>query len=102
MAFPLMLLPLSCSKTADHRPVFRQAANSPSMSATDIEILFSDSGKIQAKIVSPLLNRYGGDHPYLEFPSGFQVFMYDSLQQITATISGDRGIRKEKDRKSVV
>ncbi len=98
MVWPLVLLPFSCSKTADNRPIVAQTASTPSMSARNIEILFSDSGKIQAQITSPLLNRYDGDRPYLEFPDGFQVFMYDSLQRVTSTISGDRGLRRENER----
>lgn len=98
MGWPMFLLLFSCSKSPDNRPIIMQKANTPSMSARNIEILFSDSGKIQAKITSPLLNRYNGDHPYLEFPEGFRVLMYDSIQRISSTISGDRGIRRENER----
>jgi len=68
------------------------------MSAKNIDVLFSDSGKIQARILSPVLNRYGGNDPYLEFPNGFKIFMYDSVQAISSTITGNRGIRKEVSR----
>lgn len=65
------------------------------MSAQNIDVLFSDSGKIQARIISPLLNRFGGNDPYLEFPNGFKIWMYDSVQAVSTTITGNRGIRKE-------
>jgi LPS export ABC transporter protein LptC len=70
--------------------------NDPVMSAQKIEVLFSDSGKIQAKLVSPVMNRYLGEAPFLEFPKGFKIFIFDSVQQISSTITGNRGIRKEK------
>lgn len=68
------------------------------MSAHNIEVLFSDSGKVQAKLTSPLMNRYAGTSPYLEFPKGFKVYMFDSVQQISSTITGNRGLRREYTR----
>ena len=68
------------------------------MSAQNIEVLFSDSGKIEAKLISPLMNRYAGESPFLEFPKGFKIFMFDSVQQISSTIIGNRGMRKEYTR----
>lgn len=68
------------------------------MSARNIEVLFSDSGQIQAKLTSPLLNRYLGESPYLEFPKGFKIFIFDSLHKLSSTITGDKGIRREFSR----
>ena len=65
------------------------------MSAHNIDVLFSDSGKVQAKLTSPLMNRYIGENPYLDFPEGFKISMFDSLHLITSTITGNRGIRRE-------
>ena len=58
----------------------------PSMSAKNIEVLFSDSGKIQARLTSVLMNKYEGQNPYLEFPKGFKV---------GSTISGNYGKQNE-------
>lgn len=65
------------------------------MSAHNIDVLFSDSGKVQARLTSPLMNRYNTASPYLEFPNGFKVYMFDSVQQIGSTITANRGLRKE-------
>ena len=68
------------------------------MSAKDIEVTFSDSGRIQAKLFSPLINRYGGKEPYMEFPKGFRVFIYDSAVHVESTITGNYGKRLEASR----
>ena len=65
------------------------------MSARNIDVLFSDSGRIQAQLTSSLMNRYNGESPWLEFPEGFKVLMFDSVRQTASTISGNRGIRRE-------
>jgi len=67
----------------------------PSMSANNIEVIFSDSGKIQARLYSILLNRYEGQKPYLEFPKGFRIVMYDSVMRVSSTITGKYGKKDE-------
>ncbi|MCX6250153.1 MAG: LPS export ABC transporter periplasmic protein LptC [Bacteroidetes bacterium] len=67
----------------------------PVMSAKTIEVTFSDSGKIQAKLFSPLINRYEGEDPRMEFPQGFKVFIYDSAMRVETTITGAWGKRME-------
>jgi len=68
------------------------------MSAKNIEVLFSDSGKIQAKLTSVLLNRYEGEEPYLEFPKGFKVMFFDSAGRVESTITGNYGRQNEMTR----
>ena len=65
------------------------------MSARKIDVLFSESGHLQARVTADLANRFSGDYPYLEFPKGFVVHMYDSLKQVETTITGDYGKRIE-------
>jgi len=67
----------------------------PAMSAKNIEVVFSDSGKIQAKVYSILLNRYSNPEPYMEFPLGFKVMIFDSVLRTSTTISANYGKRKE-------
>jgi len=96
---PLLLLPLfiafSCSKPDETGDIKAHNENDPEMSAQNIEVLFSDSGRIQARLTSPRLNRFGGETPYLEFPRGFKIYIFDSVRRVGSTITGNRGIRKE-------
>jgi len=68
------------------------------LSARNIEVIYSESGRIQARVTGDLVNRFSGDYPYLEFPKGFTVFIYDSLQEVETTITGDFGKRIENTR----
>jgi LPS export ABC transporter protein LptC len=91
----MLLFLFSCTKAPQTADFVQVKENAPVMSARNIEVLFSDSGKIQARLVSPLMNRFAGENPYLEFPNGFKIFMFDSVSQISSTITGKRGIRKD-------
>jgi LPS export ABC transporter protein LptC len=70
----------------------------PSMSAKNIEVLFSNSGRIEAKLTSVLLDKYDGQNPYLEFPHGFNVIIYDSVGRVESTITGNYGKQNEISR----
>ncbi len=67
----------------------------PLVSARNVEVIFSDSGRIQAKLNSVLINRFGGKDPYMEFPKGFTIRMYDSDQKVETSITGNYGKRRE-------
>lgn len=67
----------------------------PVMSAKNIDVVFSDSGKVQAKVYSVLMNRYAGNDPYMEFPRGFRVTILDSALNPENIITANYGKRKE-------
>lgn len=69
----------------------------PEMTADDIEIIYSERGKVQIRLVSPrLISKEEDDEPILIFPDGFTVYFYDSIMKPTSTISADYGISYEK------
>jgi LPS export ABC transporter protein LptC len=92
----LLAFVIACSKAPRPNESLKVQVEDPVMSARDIEILFSDSGMVLAKLTAPLMNRYAGEDPFLELPNGFRVAMYDSSRQITSTVTGDRGVRRDK------
>jgi LPS export ABC transporter protein LptC len=65
----------------------------------DLEVIYSDSGFIQAKLQSPLMKKYDDEDPYYEFPEGFKVIFYDSLQNEKSEITANYGINWEKKKK---
>jgi LPS export ABC transporter protein LptC len=91
----LMILMASCGNDLKTVNAITLKIAGPSMSAKNIEVLFSDSGKIQAKLTSVLLNKYEGQNPYMEFPRGFKVIFYDTAGRVESTITGNYGKQDE-------
>jgi len=89
----ILLLFASCTKEKTVALIKLHSQEDPYMSANNIEVLFSDSGKVQARLTAPLLNEYVGKTPRMEFPKGFKIIMYDSLMRVKSTISALYGIR---------
>ncbi len=68
----------------------------PLETAYDIVLYFSDSGKVQAYLESPLMKRFEGKENMIEFPDGFKIIMYDSAKQVKSQITAKYGINYEK------
>jgi LPS export ABC transporter protein LptC len=97
LLFSFVLL-ISCSNDDEKLNALTHTSTGALLSARNIEVIFSESGHLQARVTAPLANRFSGDYPYLEFPKGFLVQIYDSLQQVETTITGDYGKRIENTR----
>jgi LPS export ABC transporter protein LptC len=87
-----------CGNNLETINAISHSYSGPLMSAKNIEVVFSDSGKIQAKLVGILMNRYTSPEPYMEFPRGFKINIFDSALRTSTMISANYGIRKEYSR----
>ena len=64
----------------------------PDVSARNIDFTFSDSAMVQVRLTGPVMHAYEGEDPYMVFPEGFMVEFYDSVMNVTTTITGLYGI----------
>jgi LPS export ABC transporter protein LptC len=93
LVFPLLFT--GCGNDLETVDAITLGRTSPHMSAKNVEVTFSDSGKIEARLNGVLFNRYSGDDPYLELPKGFKIQIYDSAMRVESTITGNYGKRRE-------
>ncbi|MGA2823616.1 MAG: LPS export ABC transporter periplasmic protein LptC [Bacteroidales bacterium] len=93
-----LLLLAGCGNDIETVNAITHNYSGPVMSAKNIEVVFSDSGKIQAKVYSILLNRYSIPEPSMEFPCGFKVNIFDTALRTETTIMANYGKRKEYTR----
>mgnify|MGYP001812391006 CR=1 FL=1 len=69
----------------------------PDVTANDVEFTYSDSARVQVRLKSPHMQSWESeDEPYTLFPQGFQVDFFDSLLNITTTITAEYGIHYSK------
>jgi LPS export ABC transporter protein LptC len=89
---------LSCEKK---REVLKELTikELPSLSARNIETMYSDSGKVTLVVRSPLINQFtSGDEPHTLFPEGLTVLFYDKKTEPQASISSKYARYTEKDK----
>lgn len=71
----------------------------PVISSDDMEIIYSDSAKVQFKVVTRQLSKYNTpEKQYVEFPKGMTVYKYDRNKNIEAIIKANYAIYYESQK----
>lgn len=70
----------------------------PIESGSEVEIIYSDSAKIKMKLTSPVIDRYTGKNPYIEFPKGVIVEFYDKDMNVKSRLTSKYAIRRENEK----
>lgn len=64
--------------------------NLPEVSGKNVEVLYSDSGKVKMQLNAAEIKQFGkADRPYIEFPKGIHVVFYDDSLTIKSEIFAD-------------
>lgn len=86
----------SCKNNMSEVSALMSADSIPDLTAKNFEFLRSTSGRIVAKLQSPVMQQYDGDDPYVVFPEGFKVEFYDEFMVVESVITADYGINYVK------
>ncbi len=84
--FSLVLV--SCENKLEVIEALSDANTKPELSAYNFETLYSDSGRVKVRMVSPEWHQYSGiPKPYREYPKGMHSYLFDDSLKVTAEIS---------------
>jgi LPS export ABC transporter protein LptC len=96
--FFLCLFLFSCENDLrDVEKLSSQQTEIPVDKSTGVTVIYSDSAKVKAKMITPELLQYKTDKPYTEMKKGVTVVFYDQYQQESSTIRADYAIRRERE-----
>jgi LPS export ABC transporter protein LptC len=71
----------------------------PTISYTNVDGVYSDSGKPKFKLISREVNIFKNtEKPYWVFPKGLTVYLYDSLMQIETIIKAQYALYHESEK----
>ncbi|MCK4465400.1 MAG: LPS export ABC transporter periplasmic protein LptC [Bacteroidales bacterium] len=86
----------SCKNDIDVINTFTELHNLPSQSVRNLETIYTDSGKIEIKLLAPELKRFSNvEEPYIEFPAGIKVVFYDKNQEPESRLTAKYAIYSE-------
>lgn len=97
--FALFGIALICGCENDINTIYSlsQVDSLPFDYTKGLEAYYSDSGKIQAYLESPLMKKTDeDDDSFFEFPEGFKIIFFDSLDKPESQITAKYGISYEK------
>lgn len=70
----------------------------PSLTARDVETMYSDSGKVTLLVQTPHIQQFSNEEqPYTLFPEGLTVLFYDKKTEPQASITAQYARYTEKD-----
>ncbi|MCD4734702.1 MAG: LPS export ABC transporter periplasmic protein LptC [Bacteroidales bacterium] len=82
---------ISCKNDIETIQSLSFADTLPAESAKDMEVIYSDSGRIQALLKSPLMYKYEEEKTVMVFPDGFELTFYDSILNPKSIITARYG-----------
>ncbi len=74
----------------------------PAEIAKGVRIIFSDSGRIQLILTSPILYQIGGAYPYTEFPQGLHIETYNNQNVLVSELDAEYGKRYVNEKRMEV
>jgi LPS export ABC transporter protein LptC len=81
------MLFLSCENDIEKVKLISGKLAIPAETGKDVEILYSDSAKLKARLLATELNRYIQKPPFIEMPKGIKLYFYDSNQKVNSTLT---------------
>ena len=98
----VLLLFASCEARLDAVRELNSGRNRSNESAEQISLIYTDSGRLKARLFAPILERYHQTKPYLEMPKGLTVIFYTENEKPESFLKADYGIRYESERRTEV
>ena len=97
LALPLILFVVgSCENDIEKVRIISSKSEMPVESTFNATLLYSDSAQLQVKLIAPQLDRFSGEKPYLELPSGVELEFYDSDMEISSRLTANYAISYEE------
>ncbi|MEO8146920.1 MAG: LPS export ABC transporter periplasmic protein LptC [Bacteroidia bacterium] len=91
----LCLVILSCKNDEGEINRITKVNNEPTETVNGLEIVYSDSAHIKARLQTPVMLRYYEKQPHTELPKGVKMFFYDNEAKETSTLTAKYAIRDE-------
>ena len=94
--FALICVLLACENDLAEVQRFIDADEIAIEVGEEVEVIYSDSGKVQMKIIAPVLHRHlDKKEPKREFPEGLEVYFIGKDQQIESQLIGKYAMELE-------
>lgn len=106
--FGLLFLSGCENSLSDIKKIASKDEEKPISTSRGVEIIYSDSAKVKAKLTTPLMIDYQDPKkPYKEMPKGVKIVLYDGDLQEKGTVTSEYAVEKDKEnmvefRKNVV
>jgi LPS export ABC transporter protein LptC len=95
VCFSLLLLS-SCVNDIEEVKRMGSDVRVPVSSTRNVEMIYSDSSRLRAKVNAPQRDTYIGDNGFVEFTKGLKIEFYDTKSVLESKMSANYGISYTK------
>lgn len=86
----LVLLLAGCENDIERINLLTDQEVVPTVRGTNVQVIYSDSARVKVQILAPEFKQFPDvERPYMEFPSGLEVYFYDDSMKIESEIRAD-------------
>ena len=71
----------------------------PTRIGKNVELIYSEDANVQVKMSAPLMEEYIGMNGFTEMKEGIKVIFYDSLMNVSSTLTSNYAIQRDGERK---
>lgn len=86
----------------DVEEISSKKASVPVDKSSGVEIIYSDSAKVKAKVIAPELLYYKTQNPYYEMKKGVTIIFYNAALKENSRVVADYGLRRENEKEVVL
>ncbi|MGB4773753.1 MAG: LPS export ABC transporter periplasmic protein LptC [Daejeonella sp.] len=98
MLMGVFVLPGCENNLKDVEKISSKKSDLPVDKSTAVEVTYSDSALVKARLLAPELLHFKTAKPYYEMKKGVTVIFFDPKQQETSRVKSDYAIRRENER----
>jgi len=85
----------SCENDVKEIESLSQKKNEPVSRGKNVELIYSEKSNVKINITAPLMEEYGlEDNKYMEMKEGIKVLFYDSLMNVSSTLTANYAINR--------
>ena len=88
----------SCENDIETVNIIGAKDTAPFEISKNVALYYSENGKVEVLLKTPLLERYTGERPYFEMTKGVEVYFYDSLMNISSQLTANYAISYENEK----
>ena len=89
----------SCENDVKEIESLTNNKEAPISKGKNVEFVYSEKANVKIKITAPLMEEYGEeDTKYMEMTKGIKVLFYDSLKNISSTLTANYAINRVSER----
>lgn len=81
----------SCENDIDQIKALTDDLDYPVQTVKNGTYHYTENSELTNTLIASMLKRYEGDNPRIEVEGGFEMLMYDSLEEVSAVLSAQRG-----------